>query len=261
VKVDSYENGQAMFFGGQAPMGADIDNTGTVLAAGVQNDVLLSSFQDRDIKGNGKVPPGQWVHLAYTYDAENNKGALYKNGVLDKSATQKSYAGPLEMIGSAPRFPHGKFAMDEVLVARNCLSPDNINELAEKGISGLRNGAITTDWRDIKATIAELRYTASIPVNSSAVLTIETENENHQPLASKTMPLKDRSQTVILDGLKGARARIKITLSSTDWKATPAVQSVVLGSNNGDIARWSVTEEWKKAIISGGLTIGLTDMK
>ena len=259
IKVDSYENGQAMFFGGQAPMGADVDNTGTVLAAGVQNEALLFSFQDRDIKGSARVPAGQWVHLAYTYDVEGNKGALYINGKPDKSAGQKPYAGPLDMIGGAPRFGHGRFAMDEVLVARNCLSPENIKELAIKGISGLRNGEVVTEWRDVKTAVAMLRYTARIPVTCSAVLTIETEGEDHQPLASKTIQLKDGNQVLPLEGLKGVRARIKIILSATGWAATPAVQSVVLGGADGDMGRWSFTEEWKKATLSGGLAIGLTD--
>ncbi|GGB02285.1 glycoside hydrolase family 3 N-terminal domain-containing protein [Puia dinghuensis] len=256
VKVDSYENGQAMFFGGQAPMGADVDNTGTVLAAGVQNEALLLSFQDRDLKGNARVPTGQWVHLAYTYDAENNKGTLYINGRLDKSAAQKAYAGPLDIIGGAPRFGHGRFAMDEVLVARNCLSPSTIKELCEKGIGGLRNGEVVTEWRDIKTAISTLRYNASVPKKSSAVLTIETEGEDHRPLASRIIPLKDGEQSLALEGLKGARVRIKITLSAADWTATPAVQTVVLTGTDGDLARWSVTNEWKKATISGGLTIG-----
>lgn len=259
VKVDGYENGQAMFFGGQAPMGADIDNAGTVLAAGVQNEVLLLSFQDRDIKGSARVPTGQWVHLAYTYDAENNEGALYINGRQDKRASQKPYTGPLDMIGGAPRFGHGRFAMDEVLVARNCLSPENIKELAVKGISGLRNGEVVTEWRDIKTAVAMLRYTARIPVRSTAVLIIETEGEDHQPLASKTIVLKDGDQVLALEGLKGARARIKIALSATGWAATPAVQSVVLGDTEGDLARWSFTAEWEKATISGGLAIGQMD--
>ena len=259
VKLDSYENGQAMFFGGQAPMGADVDNTGTVLAAGVNNETLLLSFQDRDIQGSAKVPTGQWVHLAYTYDAENNKGALYINGRLDKSAAQKPYAGPLDMIGAAPRFGHGRFAMDKVLVARTCLSPENIKELTEKGISGLHNGEVVTEWRDIKTAVSTLHYTARIPAACKAVLTIETETDDHRPLASKTIQLEDGSRTLALEGLKGARARIRIMLSATGWTATPAVQSVVLGGAGGDMARWSFTEEWKKATISGGLAIGLTD--
>ena len=119
-------------------MGADVDSAGTVLAAGVRDRVLFMSFLDRDIKGSAKVPTGQWVHVAYTYDAENSKGALYINGRLDKSAAQGAYAGQLEMIGSAPRFGHGRFSMDKVLVSPDCLSPGNIKELYEKG-AGLFN--------------------------------------------------------------------------------------------------------------------------
>lgn len=258
VKVDGYENGQAMFFGGQAPMGADVDNTGTLLAAGVQNDALLLSFQDRDIKGSAGVPTGQWAHLAYAYDVESNKGTLYINGRQDKSAGQKPYAGPLDMIGGAPRFGHGRYAMDEVLVARNCLSPENIKELAMKGISGLRNGEVVTEWRDIKTAVTMLSYTARIPASCSAVLTIETEGGDHQPVASKIIGLKDGIRTLALEGLKGVRVRIKIVLSATGWAATPAVQTVVLSGADGDMARWSFVEEWKKANISGGLTNILT---
>ena len=259
VKVEGLEKGQAMFFGGQAPMGADVDNTGTVLAAGVQNDAMLLSFQDRDLRGNAKVPTGQWMHLAYTYDAENSKGALYINGRLDKSAGQKAYAGPLEMIGGAPRFGHGAFGMDEVLVARDRLSQESIKELFEKGIRGLRGGEVVTEWREIKAPVSMLRYTAHIPAKSSVTLTVETEGEDHRPVASKVFRLTDGSRVVALDGLKGTRVRVRIELSAGEWTGTPAVETVVLGGADGDLARWSVTDEWKKATISGGLIIGSTD--
>ncbi len=68
VNIESLDNGQAMFFGGQAPMGADVDTTGTGLAAGALGETPLLSFWDRDVRGDGKISSGDWVHVANTYE-------------------------------------------------------------------------------------------------------------------------------------------------------------------------------------------------
>ena len=92
-------------------------------------------------------------------------------------------------------------------------------------------------------------------------MVIETVGQDGNPGASKTIVLKDGTQTVSLDGLTGTKARIKISMSATGWSAMPAVQSVMLDAKENNLVRWSTSNEWRKATISGGLAIGLTDVK
>jgi beta-glucosidase len=259
VNIEKYDGGgQAMFFGGQAPMGADVDNTGTGLAVGTLGENPLLSFQERDVKGNGKVPTGQWVHVAYTYNAENNIGTVYINGKVDKSAAQKPYAGPFDMIGSSQRFNHGRFAMDEVLATRSCLTPDNIKELAAKGVESLRKGQVTTDWRTVTTTLTQLQSLTEMPANSSIQVIVENGDKDGKVISSKTITLKNGEQIIPLEGLAaGDKVRLRIELSSPDWTTLPALQSVILSGKNSESIRWSTTGEWKKGTVSGGLKIGL----
>jgi hypothetical protein len=47
VNIDALGNSDELgFFGGRAPMGADQDNTGTVLDAGIRNKKLFLGFQE-----------------------------------------------------------------------------------------------------------------------------------------------------------------------------------------------------------------------
>jgi beta-glucosidase len=249
--------GQAMFFGGQAPMGADVDNTGTGLAVGTQAETPFLSFQERDVKGNGKVPVGKWVHLAYTYNAESNTGTVYINGKVDKTASQKPYAGPFDMIGSSQRFNHGKFAMDEVLATRSCLSPDNIKELSVNGVEGLRKGQLTTEWRNASAVITQLKAFTELPAGTTVQVTVESGDAAGKVTGSKTISLKNGEQTIALDGLTGEKVRLRIELASPNWTALPILQSILLDSKSGKSIRWSTTSEWKKGTVSGGVKIGL----
>lgn len=256
VNVEAFENNQATFFGGQAPMGADVDNTGTGLMAGVANGKSLLSFQDRDSRGNGKIAAGKWVHVAYTYDAEAEQGSLYLDGNPDGSQIQKAYTGPLDMIGSSQRFAHGKFAMDEVLVVRSCMSPNAIKELANKGIDALRGGQVTTDWRPVSAEVTTLDAWADLPADTSIKVTVDSGDKDSKTLDSKTVELKAGAQTVPLAGLKpGTQVRLRVQLAATKWGTLPVLQTAVL-TGSGESLRWSVADEWKKSSVSGGVKIG-----
>ena len=111
-------------------------------------------------------------HLAYTYDSDTELGSVYINGKLDKAQTQKAYAGPLDMIGGALRFNHGKYALDDVLVSRNCLGAPAIQELADNGVEALKNGQIITEWRPISSFPITLEIWAEIPAGSGITVTI-----------------------------------------------------------------------------------------
>ncbi|MDP4238182.1 MAG: glycoside hydrolase family 3 N-terminal domain-containing protein [Bacteroidota bacterium] len=257
VNVEKLEKGQAMFFGGQAPMGADVDNTGTSLAAGVFNEKLLLSFQDRDIQGTEKIQTGKWMHIAYTYDARKEQGSLYIDGRLDKSASQKAYAGPLDMIGSSMRFNHGKFALDKVLITRSCMGPNAIRELAGKGIDALRNGQLTTNWCSITSSPSILQTWTIIPSESSIKVRVEVGDAGGKVIDSKTVELKNGEQNIPLSDLKtGSQIRLCVVMNINKWNSSPFLQTAILTSGTGEHIRWSTIREWEKGSVSGGLNIG-----
>ncbi|HTI07258.1 MAG TPA: glycoside hydrolase family 3 N-terminal domain-containing protein [Puia sp.] len=257
VNIADLDNGQAGFWGGQAPMGADVDNTGTNLFAGVSNDRLLLSFQDRDARGNTAVPTGSWLHIAYTYDPAKEEGILYLNGKPDKSSPQKPYTGQLDRIGSAPRFNHGKFAMDDILVTRSCLGPDAIRELADKGPAALQEGEIVTEWRTAPGTITTLKSWATIPANSGIRVIVESGDSEGNPIDSRTVELRSGMQAQAIAGLKpGAQVRLHIRLTTKDWNAFPQLGSVFLSGEDGKSLRWSTNGEWRKTTFPGSVKIG-----
>src|ERR1700733_3003179 len=57
VKIDKLGGGGDLaLFGGRAPMGADQDNNGTVLSAGLHDGKLFLGFQGREATGTKAVP-------------------------------------------------------------------------------------------------------------------------------------------------------------------------------------------------------------
>jgi len=253
VNIASLDQGQAMFFGGQAPMGADVDTTGTGLAAGVSGENPLLSFWDRDVRGSGKISTGNWVHVAYTYDADAERGSVYINGKLDKAQSQKANAGPLEMIGGSLRFNHGKYALADVLVTRNCLEPKVIRELADKGVEALRSGQITTEWRPFSPPPTKLETWADIPAGGSIKVAIESSNIQGNGVIAKEVELKSGSQTISLTDFKaGAQVRLRVKLTNSKWGSVPALQTAIL-SGNGEALRWSTTKEWQAGAASNGI--------
>jgi beta-glucosidase len=252
VKVSELNSDQATFFGGQAPMGADVDITGTSLAAGISAGKPALSFQNRDVNGNNKLPLNSWVHVAYTYDPQAGRGAVYINGKLDKASAQKPYAGPLDMIGSALGLNHGKFAMDEVLVTRSALNANTIAELTAKGITALQNADLTTDWQPVKSPAKQLKTWADIPAGASITIIAESAGTDGSVVDSKTFKLTTGAQSISLAGLKsGAQIRLRVQLAGT-WKASPVLQTAMID----ETIRWSTKQEWQKSTASGGLLIG-----
>ena len=259
ILIESLDHKQATFFGGAAPMGANVDTKGTSLAASVFNEKLMLTFRDIDTQGAAKLALGKWVHLAFTYDADAAQGSVYINGSLDRSTPLKPYTGPLEMIGSAPELSHGKFAMDEALVTRSAMGRDAIKLLANKGIQGLRKGELTTDWRPLTGSIAELQTSADVPEGSSIDVVIEAGDATGKVVGSKCVSLKSGEQKIPVPqetALRGTQVRLRVQLASTKWNASPALQSIALPVG-GNVLHWSTTGEWRKGSASGGVKIGL----
>ena len=253
VKVADLDHEQASFFGGQTPMGADVDITGTSLAAGVSAGKPSLSFKNRDINGRNNMSLDSWVHVAYTYDPHAGQGAVYINGKLDRASAQKPYAGPLDMIGGALGFEHGKFAIDDVLITRNSMGPNAIAELATKGVSALQKAELITNWQPVKGPLKTLKTWADIPAGSSITVMAESAAKDGSVIDSDTFKLISGAQSISLAKLKaGAQVRLRVQLSSGGWKATPVLQTILIDEH----IRWSTKEEWQKGMASGGLLIG-----
>jgi beta-glucosidase len=256
IKVDALDNNQAAFFGGQAPMGADVDVTGTSMAAGIFNGKAALTFKSRDIHGKNDIPLNQWTHVAYTYNPQSVQGSIYINGKLDKVSDQKPYAGPLDMIGSALGLEHGKFAMDDVLVTRGFMSAGAIAELAAKGISALRSADLTTDWQTFRSPLKILKTWADIPAGTSITVTAESAGDDGKVINTATIKLSSGEQDIPLTQLKqGTLIRLNVRLSSVKWDVAPILQTAVIEGGNERI-RWSTKQDWQKGKASGGLLVG-----
>jgi len=198
----------------------------------------------------------QWVHIVYTYNAGKAVGALYTDGVLDKSGPQQPYAGQLGTIGTAPHSLHGKFAMEDVLVIRSCLDSGAIEELYQKGVASLRSGILTTEWRPSAAAIRAVRSWAEIPPGSRIRIILESGDQDGVVLDSTSFELKNGMDSVSLKGKRwttGNRIRARIQIFSQDWNAAPVLQTLLLESAENPPLRWSTQAEWKKGMASGGI--------
>ena len=244
VKIDQLGQGDDLaLFGGKAPMGADQDNTGTILHVGVQHKKAFMGFLGRDIHGKKDVPLGKWINLTYTYDPEAEKGSVYIDGSLDQESDQKPYTGPLETIGDAPELQHGSYALDDAVVAQSCMTPNMVKLLVGKGLDSLRGGEYISDWETFAGAPTQLAATADIPAGSKIEVNVDVGSDG-KGIGSKKIELQSGTQTYPLDGMTaGNQVRIRVEISSTDWKALPVLRSAVL-TGGGATQRWSTPSQW-----------------
>jgi len=245
IRIDALgDKDELGLFGGQAPMGADQDNTGTVLDAGIRNKKLFLGFHGREILGNKDVPRGTWVNVTYAYDAALQKASLYLNGSLDKAGSQASYTGPLETIGDAPTLQHGRYTMDDVVVTQDCLSPELVRILFHDGYDALLQGSYTSTWRPYEDGVKSLEAVTEMPVGSKLALIVETEDKSGKVLNSQTIELEAGKRVYSLKSTKTGdqiRFRAQFTASSDGQSAVLRAVSLV-GTNRTE--RWSTPGEW-----------------
>ena len=253
VKIDQFGNGNDIgLFGGQAPMGADQDNTGTTLHAGVEGKKLFMGFFGRDIKGDKDVPLGEWVNLAYTYDPKAMKGSLYLNGELDRTMDQKAYAGPLQTIGGSPILDHGSYALQEAVVAQSCLDAAMIRLLADKGLESLRTGEYTSSWRPWNGA-NKLDVAADIGSGSTLSVTVESGDKDGNVVGSRTIEIKPGQSAYSLAGLAaGSQIRVRAGIACADWNAAPVLRAVILSGPGGE-QRWATPNDWAGGKATPGL--------
>ncbi|HTJ79379.1 MAG TPA: glycoside hydrolase family 3 C-terminal domain-containing protein [Rariglobus sp.] len=244
VKINKLSpKNQIALFGGQAPMGADQDTTGTVLHAGVDGKKMKLGFFGSDIGGGKEVPLNTWVNLTYTYDMSEKKGNLYLNGVLDKSSKQKPYTGPLEIIGDAPILTHGDYALGEVFVAQSCMPSALIRHLVANGPGGLCSTSYTSDWRSLSGPANSIVIASEIPQGTSIKVTVDVGSQDGKTLGSTSaITLRPGTQTYPLSGLPaGAQIRIRVSMETTQLGVTPVLRAATVA---GQV--WSTANDWDK---------------
>ncbi len=245
IRIDALGNKDELgLFGGQAPMGADQDNTGTILDAGIRNKKLFLGFHGRDIIGMNDVPKGTWVNVTYAYDAALQKAFLYLNGSLDKTGNEASYTGPLETIGDAPTLQHGRYTMDDVIVTQDCLSPELVRVLVRDGYDALLQGSYTSAWRSYEDSVQSVEAVAEMPAGSKLSLIVEMGDKSGKVLNSQTIELKPDKHVYSLKSTKtGGQIRFRAQVTASTDGQSPVLRAVSLvGANRTE--RWSTPSEW-----------------
>ncbi|HTF67303.1 MAG TPA: LamG-like jellyroll fold domain-containing protein, partial [Edaphobacter sp.] len=247
VRIDRLaNNGDLALFGGRAPMGADQDNSGTVLNVGIRNKKLFLGFQGnrRDVSGGRDVPTGKWLNLTYTYDSAIRKGSVYIDGELDRSATQEPYTGPLEIIGDAPTLQHGSFSIDDVLILQSSLSPVLVKTLTHEGFGSLLHGEFISDWRPFRGAAMNADVTAEVAGNSRISLVIETEDSNGKIASSSPIQIGSGTQSYKVSQLKiGDKIRFRAHLDRSEDNDGPTLRAITL-SGQAEEQRWSTPRQW-----------------
>jgi hypothetical protein len=245
IRIDALgDKDELGLFGGQAPMGADQDNTGTILDAGIRNKKLFLGFHGRELLGSKDVPKGTWVNVTYAYDAALQKASLYLNGSLDKVGSLASYTGPLEMIGAAPTLQHGRYTMDDVVVTQDCLSPELVRLLFQDGYDALLRGSYTAAWRPYEDGVQSLETVTEMPVGSKLSLIVETGDKSGKVLNAQTIELGPGKHVYSLKGTKpGEQVRFRAQLTASADGQSPVLRAVdLIGGNRTE--RWSTPNEW-----------------
>jgi len=245
IRIDALgDKDELALFGGQAPMGADQDATGTILDAGIRNRKLFLGFHGRDILGNKDVPTATWVNVTYAYDAALQKTFLYLNGSLDKTGNQASYTGPLETIGDAPTLQHGRYTMDDVVVTQDCLSPELVTLLFHDGYGALQHGSYTSAWRPYEDSVQSLEAVSEMPAGSKLSLIVETGDKGGNVVDSQTVELGPGKHNYLLKRTRRSdQIRFRAQMSASTDGQSPVLRAVGLTGTNG-AERWSTPSEW-----------------
>jgi beta-glucosidase len=258
VKIDKLGGGGDLsLFGGRAPMGADQDNTGTVLSAGLHDGKLFLGFQGREATGAKTVPLGSWVNVAYVYDASLRKAFLYLNGKQDRAVNLEPYTGPLETIGDAPALQHGEFEMDDIVIAESALAPNLIHLLSQNGFDALRAGEYVSGWQSYTGALEHVSASSDIHQGGSLTVTVETGDSKGTILGSETLTLKPGSESYALKPLKaGVQVRLRVRISANTAFQSPMLRAVSLSGPAGSV-RWSTPKEWSAG--SAGASVAVND--
>jgi hypothetical protein len=185
------------------------------------------------------------VNVTYAYDAALQKAFLYMNGSLDKTSNQASYTGPLETIGDAPTLQHGRYAMDDVVVTHDCLSPELVALLFNDGYDALLHGSYTSAWRPYQDRVQSVEAVTEMPAGSKLSLIVETGDKAGNVLDSRTVELEPGKHSYPLKSAKtGDQIRFRAQVGASTDGQSPVLRAVNLTGANG-AERWSTPSEWE----------------
>jgi beta-glucosidase len=253
-------DGDLALFGSRAPMGADQDNSGTELSAGLHNGKLYMSLHGRQIEGRRDVPVGSWVNVTYTYDADSQQAELYLNGVPDRPASMAPYTGPLQTIGDAPELGHGSYSLDDAVVARTAFTREMVRRLYDKGIDSFRQGDFVSGWRAAKGSLSSLEAVAEIPEGDRMTVIVEMGDKTGKVLRSSQIELRPGTASHPLRGLQHASAdateqiRIRVQFSATLWGRSPFLRAVTLSGGDG-LLHWTTAKNWSDGQLEPSLAV------
>ena len=114
---------------------------------GFRGGNLYHAHWGSDFRGQQRLNPDEWAHTTFTYDADNNRGAIYVNGVFDSELTNQqgpNGGGPL-IIGARNGGGESYIgSIDDLAIWQEVLSDDQIEALAN-GVSPGGRGNVDED--------------------------------------------------------------------------------------------------------------------
>ncbi len=140
--------------GGQALLGSNPSTASEGLFVGVQNGSPILGYGSDDTVMTGTIPTGQWVHLAWRFDAASGQRAFFVNGELgaaDSGGHIPFSAEDAILMGTARGGNALAATVDEVVIYAQALADETIYDIAnpiDVGVSSLEARIRTYDQRD-----------------------------------------------------------------------------------------------------------------
>jgi len=133
----SWVNRDATLPGGVFDQGTDINNQNLTLKLSSTGAIICQVYGEPTASSGSVVTNDEWHHIACTYDADSNSLSVYHNGRFVNAATLSQDfqgSGTMDIGRETITFPltfkyHHKGLLDEIFIAENALTPDQINNL------------------------------------------------------------------------------------------------------------------------------------
>jgi hypothetical protein len=119
-----------------AVLGDEQKQTNRGLHLVVRNSKPYMGFYNNDLEGNTTLSPGQWYHLVWRYDKDQQEQAIFVNGELDVAETgHTAFQGTgLVSIGRRVSDQYFDGLIDEVVIFNRALSASEVQTLYTIGV-------------------------------------------------------------------------------------------------------------------------------
>ena len=114
---------------------------------GFRGGNLYHAHWGSDFQGQQRLNPDEWAHTTFTYDADNNRGAIYVNGVFDSEMNNQqgpNGGGALIIGGRNGGGENYVGLIDDLAIWQEVLNDDQIEALS-KGVSPSGIGSTDED--------------------------------------------------------------------------------------------------------------------